>query len=197
MKFVISTDGGGFKRTDGGGFNAVSAFQIYEEKKLVYREAVQLNNRTSNYGEIFAIYRGMKAIYSYLKYSGKDKNAEVYIVTDSELCYKSLTQWMEGWLEKSNDLLLINSSNKPVINQEVIKMAYIYMLKLESVCKFKLCHINSHESFNNIEKLRKKFNKVNKTKFTEEEFEIIFIANYETDKMIKETYDKDKDTQDE
>ena len=65
------------------------------------------------------------------------------------------------------------------------------MLKLESICKFKLCHINSHESFNNIEKLRKKFNKVNKTKFNEEEFEIIFIANHETDKMIKEAYDKD------
>jgi len=195
MKFIISTDGGGFKRKDGDGFNAVSAFQIYEEEKLVYREAVQLNNRTSNYGEIFAIYRGMKAIYSYLKYSGKDKKAEVYLITDSELCYKSLTQWMEGWLEKSNDLLLINSSNKPVINQEVIKMTYIYMLKLESICKFKLCHINSHESFSNIEKLRKKFNKVNKTKFTEEEFEIIFIANYETDKMIKETYDS-KDTED-
>ena len=103
---------------------------------------------------------------------------------------------MEGWLEKSNDLLLINSSNKPVINQEVIKMAYIYMLKLESICKFKLCHINSHENIKNIDKLRKKFNKVNKTKFTEDEFEIIFIANYETDKMIKETYNNDTDDTD-
>jgi hypothetical protein len=69
-------------------------------------------------------------------------------------------------------------------------MAYINMLELQAVCKFKMCHINSHESVDNIEKLRKKFNKVNKLKIDEDEFELIFNANDECDRMVKETYEK-------
>lgn len=187
MRYVISTDGGAFKKDSG--FDAVAAYQIYEEGKLIYREGVLLEDKTSNYGEIFALFKALKAISSYIKYSGT-KKAEVFVVTDSELCFKSLTKWMTDWLEKANSPILVNSSNKAVANQEVIKMAYIHMLQLEKMCKFKLCHINSHESVNNMEKLRKKFNKTNKTKFTEEEFEVIFIANYETDKLVKMTYEK-------
>lgn len=185
MKFIISTDGGAFKKSNG--FDAVSAFRIYEEDKLIYKESVLLENRTSNFAEIFAIYRGLRAISSYIIHSNI-KKANVYLITDSELCYKSLNTWFEGWLEKTESTMLMNSSGKPVINQEVIKMAYIHMLRLEKYCDFKLCHINSHESFNDIEKVRKKFNKMNKLKFNEDEFKLVFIANYETDKMIKETY---------
>ena len=189
MRFVLATDGGAFKHKQDKGFDSVSAFQMYENGKLVYKEALLLEDKTSNYAEIYAIFRAMKSINSYLQNSGIRK-CEVYLITDSELCFKSLTVWMRDWLNKSDGLTLYNSSKKPVINQEVMKMAYINMLELQTLCKFKLCHINSHETANNIEKLRKKFNKVNKLKFTEKEFELIYIANYECDKMVKDTYNK-------
>ena len=191
MRFIIATDGGAFKHKNDKNFDSVGAFRMYEGEKLVYKEAFLLENKTSNYAEIYAILRGLKAISSYLRNSGI-KKSEVYLITDSELCYKSLTVWMRDWLDKSDGVTLYNSSKKPVANQEVIKMAYIYMLELQSLCKFKLCHINSHESMNNIEKLRKKFNKTNKLKFTEEEFRLIYMANYECDKMVGETYNNYK-----
>lgn len=188
MKFIVSTDGGAFKK-EGGGFDAVSAFRIYEGDKLLYKEGILLEDKTSNFAEIFAIFRGIRAISSYIIHSGI-KKAEVYIITDSELCYKSLNTWFDTWLEKSESTILLNSSGKPVINQEVIKMAYIHMLRLQKYCDLKLCHINSHESINDIEKVRKKFNKTNKLKINEDDFKIIFMSNHETDKMIKCIYDK-------
>lgn len=189
MKYIIATDGGAFKRKDGNGFDSVAAFRMYEDGRLVFKEALLLENKTNNYAEIYAIFRGLKAISTYIR-RADIKKAEVMLITDSELCFKSLTVWMRDWLDKSDGPILINSSKKPVINQEVVKMAYINMLELQAVCKFKMCHINSHESADNIEKLRKKFNKVNKLKMDEDEFELIFIANDECDRMVKETYDK-------
>lgn len=190
MKYIIATDGGAFKRDDSG-FDSVSAFRMYENGKLVFQEALLLENKTNNYAEIYAIFRGLKAISTYIRRAGIQK-AEVMLITDSELCFKSLTVWMRDWLDKSDGITLMNSSKKPVINQEVVKMAYINMLELQSVCKFKMCHINSHESVDNIDKLKKKFNKVNKLKISDEEFELIFIANDECDRMVKETYNKYK-----
>lgn len=189
MRYIIATDGGAFKHDNGNGFDAVTAFQMYEGDKLVYKEALLLENKTSNYAEIYAIFRGLKAISTYIRNSGT-KKAEVLLVTDSELCFKSLSIWMRDWLDKSDGITLINSSKKPVINQEVMKMAYINMLELQTMCKFKLCHINSHESKDNVEKLRKKFNKVNKLKMDEDDFMIIYMANFECDKMVKDTYKK-------
>jgi ribonuclease HI len=190
MKYIIATDGGAFKRDDSG-FDSVSAFRMYENGKLVFQEALLLENKTNNYAEIYAIFRGLKAISTYIRRAGIQK-AEVMLITDSELCFKSLTVWMRDWLDKSDGITLMNSSKKPVINQEVVKMAYINMLELQSVCKFKMCHINSHESVDNIDKLKKKFTKVNKLKISDEEFELIFIANDECDRMVKETYNKYK-----
>ena len=189
MRYIIATDGGAFKRKDGNGFDSVAAFRMYEDGRLVFKEALLLENKTNNYAEIYAIFRGLKAISTYIRRANIPK-PEVMLITDSELCYKSLTLWMRDWLDKSDSVILINSSKKPVINQEVVKMAYINMLELQSVAKFKMCHINSHESFDNIEKLRKKFNRVNKVKIDEDEFELIFNANDECDKMVKETYER-------
>ena len=185
-KFIIGTDGGAYKQKDGT-FDSVAALRIYGNERLMYKEAILLKGKTNNYAEIYAIMRGLKAIDSYITVN-KLKGSEVILITDSELCWKSLTEWIESWLRNTSDHILKNSENKPVINQEIIKMAYIYYLRLESKCKIKLCHINSHCSLNDLDKNLKKFNKKNKTKFTIDEYETLYVINDECDKMIEECY---------
>lgn len=185
-KFIIGTDGGAYKQKDGT-FDSVAALRIYGNERLMYKEAILLKGKTNNYAEIYAIMRGLKAIDSYISVN-KLKGSEVILITDSELCWKSLTEWIESWLRNASDYILKNSENKPVINQEIIKMAYIYYLRLESKCKIKLCHINSHCSLNDLDKNLKKFNKKNKTKFTIDEYELLYVINDECDKMIEECY---------
>lgn len=185
-KFIIGTDGGAYKQNDGT-FDSVAAMRIYGDERLMYKEAILLKGRTNNYAEIYAIMRGLKAIDSYIRVN-KIKNAEVILITDSELCWKSLTQWIDGWLQNASDALLKNSEGKAVVNQEIIKMAYIYYLRLESKCKIKLCHINSHCSINNLDKDLKKFNKKNKMKLNIEEYELLYAINDECDKMVAECY---------
>ena len=185
-KFIIGTDGGAYEQKDGT-FDSVAALRIYGNERLMYKEAILLKGKTNNYAEIYAIMRGLKAIDSYISVN-KLKGSEVILITDSELCWKSLTEWIESWLRNTSDHILKNSENKPVINQEIIKMAYIYYLRLESKCKIKLCHINSHCSLNDLDKNLKKFNKKNKTKFTIDEYEMLYVINDECDKMIEECY---------
>ena len=185
-KFIIGTDGGAYKQNDGT-FDSVAAMRIYGDERLMYKEALLLKGRTNNYAEIYAIMRGLKAIDSYITVN-KIKNTEVMLITDSELCWKSLTQWIDSWLQNASEDILKNSEGKPVMNQQIIKMAYIYYLRLQTKCKIKLCHINSHCSINNLDKDLKKFNKKNKTKLKIEEYELLFAINDECDKMVEECY---------
>lgn len=185
-KFIIGTDGGAYKQSDGT-FDSVAAMRIYGDERLMYKEALLLKDKTNNYAEIYAIMRGLKAIDSYITVN-KIKGAEVILITDSELCWKSLTQWIDSWLQNASDDILKNSEGKPVMNQQIIKMAYIYYLRLQTKCKIKLCHINSHCSINNLEKDLKKFNKKNKTKYKIEEYELLYAINDECDKMVEECY---------
>lgn len=186
-KFIIGTDGGAYRQDDGS-FDSVAAMRIYgENERLMYKEAVLLKGKTNNYAEMFAIVRGLKAIDSYITVN-KIKNPEVILITDSELSWKSLTQWIEGWLTNTTNELLKNSEGKPVANQELIKNAYIYYLRLQMKSKIKICHINSHCSINNLEKDLKKFNKKNKMKLKIEDYEILYVINDECDKMIEECY---------
>ena len=120
-KFIIGTDGGAYKQKDGT-FDSVAALRIYGNERLMYKEAILLKGKTNNYAEIYAIMRGLKAIDSYISVN-KLKGSEVILITDSELCWKSLTEWIENWLRNTSDHILKNSENKPVINQEIIKMA--------------------------------------------------------------------------
>ena len=102
--------------------------------------------------------------------------------------WKFVAARLRSFTQNASDALLKNSEGKPVVNQEIIKMAYIYYLRLESKCKIKLCHINSHCSINNLDKDLKKFNKKNKMKLNIEEYELLYAINDECDKMVAECY---------
>ena len=94
-KFIIGTDGGAYKQKDGT-FDSVAALRIYGNERLMYKEAILLKGKTNNYAEIYAIMRGLKAIDSYISVN-KLKGSEVILITDSELCRKSLTEWIASW----------------------------------------------------------------------------------------------------
>lgn len=178
----LVTDGSavpGFKSA----FDSASAFVIIKDYDFNYYSSTLLTDHTNNYAEMHAIYSGTKYIIENME--DIDTYDKLVIVTDSDLCHKSLTVWMKGWLKKAKNEKLINSSGEEVKNQELIKSTYINILTLMLEIPVLVCHINSHQSKKQIPKMYEKMN-VKIPEMTYDEFEMIFKANDMCDTLAKD-----------
>ena len=156
MRYIVCTDGSSISANNSKGFDAAAAFVIYKGDKMIYKESNLLKNHTNNYAEMYAIYKGTK--YLVENELGIYDADEVLVITDSQLCQKSLTEWMKGWLKKTDNEVL-KSTTGEVKNQELIKSAYINILMLELILPVSVCHINSHKPESEIPKMYEKFSR--------------------------------------
>lgn len=182
-QLLLVTDGSSITANNEKGFDAASAFVIYKDNKLIYKESILLKNHTNNYAEMYAIYKGTK----YITENIREHGSELLVITDSQLCEKSLNEWMRGWLKKTNNEILYSTTGK-VINQELIKSAYINILSLALIMDVYVCHINSHKSEKDIPKMYQKFldkyiAKQPTIQMDMETFRLIFEGNQIVDQM--------------
>ena len=176
-RYLLMTDGSSINANNKTGFDAAAAYILMKNGKVVHKESILLENHTNNYAEMYAIYKGTKFVVENLDLI----TDELIIVTDSQLCQKSLTEWMVKWL-KNTDNEVLKSSTGLVKNQELIKSAYINILQIEMYVPVSVCHINSHVSESKIDELYRKF----KTDFPDiffNEFMLMYKGNQECDKM--------------
>lgn len=119
VSIEIYTDGS-FKKTKSG---KKCGYGIYFPNKEIDDVAKPLSQAhgkiTNNRAELYAIYYAISLVIE--KYTFDLIN----IYTDSEYSQKSLTEWITSW--KKNNWK--NSKNKPVENQDIIKMIDVYLEK--------------------------------------------------------------------
>lgn len=186
MRIIITTDGSSIAANNDKGFDAAAAYVIYYGDKMIHRESILLRNHTNNYAEMYAIYKGTKYLVEN-EVIVHDAD-EILIITDSQLCQKSLTEWMRGWLKKTDNEIL-KSTTGEVKNQELIKSAYINILMLELILPVSVCHINSHKPESEIPKMYEKFSR----EFPDiliDEFTMIYNANQICDQMAYDELNK-------
>jgi ribonuclease HI len=186
MRYIISTDGSSISANNQKGFDAAAAYVIFKDGKIIHKESILLRNHTNNYAEMYAIYKGTK--YLVENEEGIYDADEVLIVTDSQLCQKSLTEWMKVWLKKTDNEVL-KSTTGEVKNQELIKSAYINILMLELILPVSVCHINSHKPESEIPKMYEKFSR----EFPDiliDEFKLIYDGNQLADRLSYDELNK-------
>lgn len=192
MEFRIFTDGGSFKNTnEKSGFDGSAAFIVYENDDLIAEESFFLKGKTNNFSEMFAIGKSISVLRKYIEEFVVDKsNITVTIITDSQLCQKSLTEWIFGWLANAKDGVLYNSKKERVANQELIMTTRHEMNLLEDIIQRKVFiqHINSHKSLKDLSKNREKYNKKNGTNLSLEEYKFYHDCNEKCDKLVNEAY---------
>ena len=179
-KYLLMTDGSSVSANNKTGFDAAAAYILVKDNKLIHKESILLKDHTNNYAEMYAIYKGTK----YIVENNNIDVDELIIVTDSQLCQKSLTCWMANWL-KNTDNEVLKSSTGLVKNQELIKSTYINILQIEMYVPVSVCHINSHVPESKVDELYKKFTR----EFPDisfNEFMLMYKANQECDKMAYE-----------
>lgn len=179
----IVTDGSCLAANNKTGFDAASAYLILDSNfKVLHKESILLKDHTNNYAEMYAIYKGTKWIIENLS----DKLEiwdRIVVITDSQLCEKSLNEWMEGWMKNTKNEKLYSTTGA-VKNQELIKSTYINILTLKLKFTTYICHMNSHKPESEVPKMYNKFmEKYNKVDISLEEFKQIYLANQIVDKM--------------
>lgn len=194
MNIKIFTDGGAFaNKYEKSGFDSVASYNIWIDGKEVVCSAEILKGKTNNFAEMYAIYKSLKIVSDYIsKKKNRQENVVVKLITDSELCKKSLTEWIDGWLKNANVGVLYNSKKEPVANQQLILMATIYLERLKTICcdQVYIQHIHSHNSKSDLAKDCKKFNQKNNENLSVKEYEFYFMCNAKCDKLVKYKYDE-------
>lgn len=191
MEILVFTDGGGFKKT-GGKFDGVSAFRIYTRVNGNYEELetrqIFMEDRTSAFAEINAIAEALLAVRGHVE-KNKWKDYTVRLYTDSMLYFRSLTQWIYGWMKTAKKGIFYGSKGEPIVNQDQIKAAFQQMQMLWANGEVKFYHINSHVAKKKVKDLRKKFEEFNKCKVTEDEFLFIYLQNQKCDQDVQAMYE--------
>ena len=192
MDFKIFTDGGSFKNEkEETGYDGAAAFIIWEDDNKIAEEGIFLKGKTNNFSEMFAIGKSITVLREYIEKHVEDKtNITVTVVTDSQLCQKSLLEWIYGWKANAVNGVLYNSKKEPVANQNLILVTRNEMDKLESIIDRKVFiqHINSHKSLKDLPKNCAKFNKKNHTNLTIDEYKFYHDCNDRCDKLVNEAY---------
>ena len=140
---------------------------------------------------MFAIGKSITVLREYIEKHVEDKtNITVTVITDSQLCQKSLLEWIYGWKANAVNGVLYNSKKEPVANQNLILVTRNEMDKLESIIDRKVFiqHINSHKSLKDLPKNCAKFNKKNHTNLTIDEYKFYHDCNDRCDKLVNEAY---------
>jgi ribonuclease HI len=119
VSIEIYTDGS-FKKTKTGDICGYGIYFPNNEFKNV-ANPMTFGDITNNRAELFAIYHAITLVVE--KYTFDLIN----IYTDSEYSQKSLTTWIDGWKKKNWK----NSKNKPVENQDIIKMIDVHLQKYQ------------------------------------------------------------------
>lgn len=182
-KYILCTDGSAKSKINGT-FDSAYAFCLYDNNmNIIKTNSGFLKGKTNNYAEMYAIFKGTKYLLEHCTLEGIDT---IIIISDSNLCINSLTTWFTGWMKSSNDEILINSSGKPVINQEIIKSTFINTLILNNKTNVLYQHINSHQPKTKLLSNYNKYCFVNgKEILSFKEYEKVYQANDLCDKLAK------------
>jgi len=128
MNIEVFTDGSHLKPSDKCGYGIHFPNNEFNDISKPFIKLPKTNQRA----ELYAIYKAIKMVNKF------NKNYNITINTDSEYSIKSLTVWIKNW-KKNN---WINSQNREVLNQDLIKD--IDNLINKHLGKIKFNHVRAH-----------------------------------------------------
>jgi ribonuclease HI len=132
-------DGEYYIFTDGSGLNGLTRYGVYFGKNAL-NISVTVPNSTNNRCEFLGIKVALELIVKNKKSLNKET---VCIISDSEYCIKSITEWMENWIKR--DWKKANGS--PVLNSDILKEIDFLLIKIKMHnVEVKFTHCNSHTS---------------------------------------------------
>lgn len=184
--------------TDGGLFDLnedtmrmVSSYILTTRKEIISRKTFITAGGTTPRAEALAFLKGVNELRKYV--DDIPDSYKLYIITDSELNYKTFTQWVYGWIKRAGgiDKEWKGASGTAVKNQDVHKFSLAHLNHLKKKNFLAIQHINSHVTKVEYKEKYERFNTINKEDISEEQFSWYLYINTLVDQDVKE-YGRDK-----
>lgn len=193
--YILVTDGSiedPHKSSTGGYGFRFSKIDEKGNKEFLFSGGGSEVNTTNNRMEITAIKEGLYAVSKYFDENGFKKDDNLIVISDSDLCVRTLTQYIFKWIKGMVDGIIYGSTKKPVINQDVILEAFKIICGLRELMRVHVFHIKSHLSIKNRQIDMDYFIKRNNCSITPELFNSIVAENELVDDLaygyMKGTY---------
>lgn len=123
--------------TDGSGLNGLTRYGVYFGKDAL-NISVTVPNSTNNRCEFLSIKVALEFIIKNKETLNKET---VCIISDSEYCIKSITQWMDNWICYNWK----KADGSPVLNSDILKEIDFLLIKIKiHNIEVKFIHCNSH-----------------------------------------------------
>lgn len=161
-------------------------FAIVYQNKIIKSDYKVIFNSSNNYGEIYAIRMGIKAVYDMGYKLGSVSRINVF--SDSQISIFGLREWIFTWYRNLNSekQMVANDRKSEIANQEVYN-SIVNLVAYEGI-PIHLYHQLGHKNYNNIKHIRKvitSFNTVNNERITIDEARYISYYNEFVDKYTR------------
>lgn len=130
---------------------------IYENDLLIDQHYTILKNSTSQHGELYAIYLGLRLCLRYM-----DRYKSVKLFSDSLIAILAIRERIFAWMSNIREGQMIGSQNTPILNQTLI-LSIVDMILLYDI-SIELYHVKGHINFRDqfdIEESKESFKKFN------------------------------------
>ncbi len=188
--YILVTDGSISDRgvCDGGFGFRFSKIDENGKKELIFQGGGFSESVTNNRMEMMAIKEGAEKVFQYFREHPFNTNDNLIIISDSDLCVRTLTEYIFRWIKNliksgNPDGTLIGSAKKPVLNQDIIKEAFKFIMTLKRMLKVHIFHIKSHLALKNRRLDMEYFVNRNNCSITIELFNSIVEENELVDKL--------------
>lgn len=178
--------------TDGGLFDLnedtmrmVSSYVLTTREEIIDRRTYVTPSGTTPRAEALALLKGVKELRKYVE--DIPANYHIRIITDSELNYKTFTQWVYGWIKRAGGVNeeWKSASKEPVKNQDVHRFILENLNEMKKKNRLSIQHINSHVTKKNYAEKYERFKRVNNEDISEEEFSWYLYNNALCDIDVK------------
>ena len=130
-----------------------AGYVLVYKGKILEQDARICSCKSNNYGEAYAVYMGVLALYRNINIS-----PYLNLFSDSKLTTDALKDWCRGWVKASKDGIFRNKEGKEVANQEVFKSIIynIYWNNTTIQIFHQLAHLNRN-SEKDMKKMKERF----------------------------------------
>lgn len=168
-------------------YTSCPGYAIVNKGKIIKSDYKVIYNTTNNYGEIYAIRMGVKAVYDMGYKLGTVSRINLF--SDSQISIFGLREWIFTWYQNLNNNMQMVSSDKrlEIANQEVYN-SIVNLIAYEGI-PIHLYHQLGHKNFKNnthLTKVINSFNSVNKIRISIDEARFICYYNEYVDRFTRD-----------
>ena len=168
-------------------YTSCPGYAVVNKGRIIKSDYKVVYNTTNNYGEIYAIRMGIKAVYDMGYKLGTVSRINLF--SDSQISILGLREWIFKWYKNLNsDMQMMSIEKKVEISNQEVYNSIVNLIAYEGI-PIHLYHQLGHKNYRNnthLNKVINSFNLVNKIRLSIDEARFICYYNEFVDRFTRD-----------